>query len=350
MTDSDTTTPTSFTLTRTLRAPRALVWRAWTDPALTARWWHPAEVEVEPDSVAIDLREGGQYAYTMTADGQRWPTAGTYLEVREPELLRFTWRGPEDADEIAPLVTVQLEEAGADRTRMVFTLERRDDAPASEQDEVREGWTSALDEVLAPLLDELAGGTGSGRPRIVLEQLVSADGFAAEPDGGMRFVEAVSFEDLDRTDEHQMEFVATVDAIVLGRVTYEMFSSYWPTADPEHDRLAGPINALPKLVLSETLETAPWGEGEAQIVRGGVGALREAIAPYGRVLVWGSLTLSRALLAAELVDTIRLRTVPTFVGEGLTFSPPTREPLVGRLGEQWRYTTGHVTTEYHLRG
>ena len=349
MTDSDATTPTSFTLTRTLRAPRALVWRAWTDPALTARWWHPAEVEVEPDSVAIDLREGGQYAYTMTVDGERWPTAGTYLEIREPELLRFTWRGPEDADEIAPLVTVQLEEAGADRTLMVFTLERRVPAEPGEDEDVQDGWRSALDEVLVPLLGELSGDTGRGRPRIVLEQLVSADGFAAEPDGGMRFVEAVSFEDLDRTDEHQMEFVATVDAIVLGRVTYEMFSSYWPTADPEHDRLAGPINALPKLVLSETLETAPWGEDEAQIVRGGVGGLREAIAPYSTVVVWGSLMLSRALLAEELVDTIRLRTVPTFVGEGLGFTPPTREPLVGRLGEQWRSSTGHVTTEYHLR-
>ena len=349
MTDSDATTPTSFTLTRTLRAPRALVWRAWTDPALTARWWHPAEVEVEPDSVAIDLREGGQYAYTMTVDGERWPTAGTYLEIREPELLRFTWRGPEDADEIAPLVTVQLEEAGADRTLMVFTLERRVPAEPGEDEDVQDGWRSALDEVLVPLLGELSGDTGRGRPRIVLEQLVSADGFAAEPDGGMRFVEAVSFEDLDRTDEHQMEFVATVDAIVLGRVTYEMFSSYWPTADPEHDRLAGPINALPKLVLSETLETAPWGEDEAQIVRGGVGGLREAIAPYSTVVVWGSLMLSRALLAEELVDTIRLRTVPTFVGEGLGFTPPTREPLVGRLGEQWRYSSGHVTTEYHLR-
>ena len=349
MTDSDTTTPTSFTLTRTLRAPRALVWRAWTDPALTARWWHPAEVEVEPDSVAIDLREGGQYAYTMTVDGERWPTAGTYLEIREPEMLRFTWRGPEDADEIAPLVTVQLEEAGADRTLMVFTLERRVPAEPGEDEDVQDGWRSALDEVLVPLLGELSGDTGRGRPRIVLEQLVSADGFAAEPDGGMRFVEAVSFEDLDRTDEHQMEFVATVDAIVLGRVTYEMFSSYWPTADPEHDRLAGPINALPKLVLSETLETAPWGEDEAQIVRGGVGGLREAIARYSTVVVWGSLMLSRALLAEELVDTIRLRTVPTFVGEGLGFTPPTREPLVGRLGEQWRYSSGHVTTEYHLR-
>ena len=110
MTDDDVTTPASFTLTRTLEAPRALVWRAWTDPALTARWWHPAGVEVEPGSVAIDLREGGQYAYTMTVDGRRWPTAGTYLEIREPELLRFTWRGPEDADEVSPLVSVALEE------------------------------------------------------------------------------------------------------------------------------------------------------------------------------------------------------------------------------------------------
>ena len=349
MTDDDMTTPTSFTLTRTLEAPRALVWRAWTDPALTARWWHPAGVEVETGSVAIDLREGGQYTYTMTLGEERWPTAGTYLEIREPELLRFTWRGPEDADEVSPLITVALEEAGAERTRMEFTLERRVPAEAGEYEDVRDGWRSALDEVLVPLLGELAVGAGTGRPRIVLEQLVSADGFAAEPDGGMRFVEAVSFEDLDRTDEHQMEFVATVDAIVLGRVTYEMFSSYWPTADPEHDRLAGPINALPKLVVSETLESAPWGEGEAQIVRDGLDGLREAIAPYSRVVVWGSLTLSRALLAAALVDVIRLRTVPTFVGEGLTFTLPTREPLVARLGEQWRYSTGHVTTEYHLR-
>ena len=34
---------------RIFEAPVALVWRAWTDPALTARWWHPAGVEVEAE-------------------------------------------------------------------------------------------------------------------------------------------------------------------------------------------------------------------------------------------------------------------------------------------------------------
>lgn len=154
---TDTTTPTSFTLVRSLEAPRPLVWRAWTDPTLAARWWHPEGVEVEEGSVSIDLREGGRYTYTMTVDGERWPTAGTYLEVREPELLRFTWAGPEDADEISPLITVALAEDGAERTTMTFTLERREPAPEGEHDDVQQGWTSSLDDVLPGLLTELTG-------------------------------------------------------------------------------------------------------------------------------------------------------------------------------------------------
>lgn len=150
------TTVTSFTITRTLDAPRALVWRAWTDPALTARWWHPEGVEVLPGSVTIDLREGGTYAYTMTLGGEQWPTAGTYLEIREPELLRFTWRGPEDTDDVSPLVTVELEEAGDGRTAMTFTLERREAVDPAEHEDVEDGWRSCVDDVLVPLLEELS--------------------------------------------------------------------------------------------------------------------------------------------------------------------------------------------------
>lgn len=144
----------SFTLTRTFEAPRALLWRAWTDPALTALWWHPEGVEVLPGSDTIDLREGGTYAYTMTVDGKQWPTAGTYAELREPELLRFTWRGPEDAEEISPLVTVALRELDERRTEQVFTLDRCDEVPAEESEDVQDGWRSCLDDVLAPLVKE----------------------------------------------------------------------------------------------------------------------------------------------------------------------------------------------------
>lgn len=85
------------TIVRTFDAPRATVWRAWTDPAIAAQWWHPHEVTVPPESVEIDLRVGGGYAYLMIdPTGGRWPTMGEYLEIREPERLRFTWGSPDD--------------------------------------------------------------------------------------------------------------------------------------------------------------------------------------------------------------------------------------------------------------
>ena len=73
-----------------------------------------------------------------------------------------------------------------------------------------------------------------------------------------------------------------------------------------------------------------------------------ALEEYRRVVVWGSLTLSEALLAVGAVHSIRLRTVPTFIGAGRSFAPPTLTPRVARLGEHHRYPTGHVTTEYLL--
>ncbi|MFM2475579.1 dihydrofolate reductase family protein, partial [Burkholderia cenocepacia] len=91
---------------------------------------------------------------------------------------------------------------------------------------------------------------------ITLEQIVSADGFAAAPDGDLASFDAVDAVDESRTDSSQMRWLETVDAILLGRTTYEMFASYWPTADPAVDAVAGPIARLPKHVVSSTLDRA----------------------------------------------------------------------------------------------
>lgn len=114
------------------------------------------------------------------------------------------------------------------------------------------------------------------------------------------------------------------------------------------DALAGPMNSLPKLVVSETRDSAPWGEEKCELVRGGLDGALAAVECFDRVVVWGSLTLSRALLEARAVAAVRLRTVPVFLGAGLSFAPPARAPRAARLGGQHRYPTGHVTTEYLL--
>ncbi len=183
---------------------------------------------------------------------------------------------------------------------------------------------------------------------ITVEQIVSADGFAAEPDGGMRFVEATTPGD-DLTDEGQLAMLESVDAIVLGRRTYEMFASYWPSADPEVERVAEPIGRLPKLVVSSTLERAPWGEGEIEILRpepSAADAVRALEGRFGTVIVWGSLSLANALLEAGLVTRLRLRTCPVLIGDGLRFTPPGIDQQVLRLESSTALASGHLVSEY----
>ncbi|WP_202841469.1 dihydrofolate reductase family protein [Luteimonas saliphila] len=161
--------------------------------------------------------------------------------------------------------------------------------------------------------------------RIIVEQIVSADGYAAEPDGGIGFFgSSGELRDPEMEDE-QMRMLDPVEAIVLGRITYGMFEAYWPGTSPEAERVAAPINALPKYVVSSTLATASWGTrgDSARILRGdGVAALQSLRRGIdGDIIVWGSLTLTDALLRAGAVDRLRLRVLPVLIGAGRSFAP-----------------------------
>lgn len=142
-----------FSIVRDLAAPREVVWHAWTDPLIATNWWHPHGVVTKPGSVNIDLREGGAYRYTMVApDGREFPTSGTYLEVVEPQRLRFTWGAVGDHCDV-PVITVELSEVGHDRTRMTFHLlgvENDSGTPES----VHDGWTQAFEELEAMLVHD----------------------------------------------------------------------------------------------------------------------------------------------------------------------------------------------------
>lgn len=148
-----------FTLTRVFDAPRATVWRAWTDPDEAPFWMHPHGLTTPREQVEFDVRPGGRYRYTMvTADGTAYPTGGTYREVVEPERLVFTWGSPDDADESLPVITIDLAEHGDDgrQTRMTFRLDGIAGVPGD--DDVYDGWSEALTELDA----HVTAGTESG--------------------------------------------------------------------------------------------------------------------------------------------------------------------------------------------
>lgn len=79
-----------LTLERVIRAPRAAVWRAWTDPVRLAQWWVPAPIVARIDR--LDVRPGGAFVTSMSDDGQAFVphTDGIFLVVEPHDRLVFT--------------------------------------------------------------------------------------------------------------------------------------------------------------------------------------------------------------------------------------------------------------------
>jgi dihydrofolate reductase len=186
--------------------------------------------------------------------------------------------------------------------------------------------------------------------RIIVEQIVSADGFAEARKGGIDFFESAG--DFSEMEDEQLEMLASVDAIVFGANTYRMFADYWPKADPGKERVAEPINRLPKHVFSSKLEKAPWGKRDAvtierDSVQSTMVSLRERYAKD--IIVWGSLTLTESLFDENLIDVLRLRVVPVLVGAGRSIAPSDLDRTKLQLLSSRTYSRGHVSLTYALR-
>ena len=132
-----------FTIVRTLDATPEEVWRAWTDPDSLSAWFS-RWTTTPRDTVEIDARVGGRYAYAMmSADtDDKVVTGGVYREVVPFERLVFTWGHPDGDPDDTPVVTVTLEPVDGG-TRMTFDLRGVDGAKGDGF--FYDGWDEALD-------------------------------------------------------------------------------------------------------------------------------------------------------------------------------------------------------------
>lgn len=112
---------------------------------------------------------------------------------------------------------------------------------------------------------------------------------------------------------HEQLFAS--DALLLGRVTYEGFAKAWPSRTDEAG-FADRMNALPKYVVSRTLEEAEWNNSTliGGDVAGQVSKLKEQ--PGDDVLIYGSSELLHTLMQHGLVDEYRLWVSPVVLGSG----------------------------------
>ncbi|MDX6256844.1 MAG: hypothetical protein QOJ11_3178 [Frankiales bacterium] len=147
------------------------------------------------------------------------------------------------------------------------------------------------------------------------------------------------------TDElyaYKLRETLEAESLLLGRVTYEGFSAAWSTRD---GAFADKMNAMPKHVATTTLTELGWNSTAL------VGDVPKAVQELkngdgGPILVAGSATLVKSLLAHRLVDELRLMVYPVIVGGGLTIFSDDRQKLELELVDLVRYDSGAVLQVY----
>lgn len=159
---------------------------------------------------------------------------------------------------------------------------------------------------------------------LVLKMSISLDGYVAPPDGNPGWEAAGRSPD---GASWVLETVSNASVHLVGAVTYARWADFWPSA-------AGPfaesMNDIPKVVFSDSLESAGWAE--TTIVSGD---LTEAVTRLkqehagGYLLAQGGARFARSLVATGLIDEYRLVVHPVVLGAGepLFTTPLAVEPI-----------------------
>lgn len=186
--------------------------------------------------------------------------------------------------------------------------------------------------------------------KLILEEWLSLDGYAEDRNGRLDFFPPTETDHY--SDRDQLRFLDTIDTILLGRKTYELFASFWPTATTDQEVIADRLNELPKIVFSNTLRDAPWGGWPpARVVSGdAVAEIRRLRAEDGKHMVlWGSLSLAQQLMAADLIDEYHLQICPTLTGGGRPLFPARQTDARLERVSIRTYDTGVVFLHYEPR-
>lgn len=156
---------------------------------------------------------------------------------------------------------------------------------------------------------------------------------------------------------HHAENIARADAILLGRVTYEMMEEAWrPDArtgkfsdwmEPWMEPFARTIDAAKKYVVSRTLREVDWN---AELVREELGsAVAKLKNEPGKGIAVGGVTLPNALAELDLIDEYEFVVLPKIAGHGPTLLAGLTKPIDLELVSERRFSSGVVASRYKPR-
>jgi dihydrofolate reductase len=184
--------------------------------------------------------------------------------------------------------------------------------------------------------------------KIIVTEFITLDGVVESPGGnetphphgGWQFRTS---ERGQEAGQYKINELASVDGLLLGKNTYELFAGFWP--QEKGGGFADRINQLPKYVVSRSLPKVEWNNSHLlRDVAKDIAALKKT--DGGDILVYGSPTLVKSLLHHDLVDELRLMLYPVSIGGGLRLFDDNRELKKFGLKQSRTVDNGVIILEY----
>jgi dihydrofolate reductase len=181
--------------------------------------------------------------------------------------------------------------------------------------------------------------------RVIASEFVSLDGVMGSPEKWQ-----LPYFD-DEMGEAVGATMAAADAMLMGRVNYEEWASYWPYQSPEDNEFAPYMNGVRKYVVSTNLvEPLAWNNSTviSENVAEEINALKQQ--PGKDISISGSGTLVRSLLHDGLLDELRLMVHPIVVGSGKRLFEDGEDRKTLELVASKTFGTGVVYLTYRPAG
>jgi dihydrofolate reductase len=182
-------------------------------------------------------------------------------------------------------------------------------------------------------------------PKLFAFNMVTLDGFFEGSD------QDLSWHNVDdEFNEFAVEQLDTIGLVLFGRITYQGMASFWPTpfaleSDPV---VAARMNAVPKVVVSHTLDKAEWNN--TRLIKDNVAVEIAALKQQsGKDLaIFGSANLTDSLMQIGLVDELRIMVNPVILGQGTSLFKGTNERVNLKLLKTRMFRNGNVLLYYHI--
>lgn len=179
---------------------------------------------------------------------------------------------------------------------------------------------------------------------------VSLDGYYTDAQSDMSWAHAGT--DDPELQEFTRNNAQGTNALVFGRVTYDMMVAYWPTpnAAKAMPDVAKGMNEAPKYVFSRSMEKADWSN--TTLLKGDPAKeiARIKLSPGPDLTILGSGSIVAQLVGAGLIDEVQVMVVPIVLGSGKSQFADVRSMPWWRLSRSRTFENGRVYLAYERKG